>query len=68
MANFKKYLRRTGFILVLILASFGVGLSGGFPIPNFNRKGDSFATPIELVETKEDEGEVELLDFEQKKG
>ncbi len=63
MKTFKKYLRRSGFILMIILASFGIALVGGVPIP-FNRKGDSFKTPIELVEIKDEDSEKEAELFE----
>lgn len=61
MKTFKKYLRRIGFILIIILASYGIALSGGVPIP-LNRKADYFRTPIELVESKEEDTEVESLE------
>lgn len=38
MYRFFKFLRITGFIILILLASFGIGLSGGVPIPSSNTR------------------------------
>jgi hypothetical protein len=46
----QKSLRMLLLILLIFLASIGVGMSGGVPIPIKNKKDDSKETQIELVE------------------
>lgn len=50
MKGFKQALRLTGFILLIILASFGIGIGGGAPIPPSTRKKD----PVEVISEEVD--------------
>jgi len=54
METFKRYLRRIGFILLIVLASIGVGLSGGVPIKTSGRNKQDTVIEVELVEENED--------------
>ena len=54
MKSLKKILRMSGLLLLLILASIGVGFSGGIPVPPLYKKDESLEIKIELVESNED--------------
>lgn len=55
MKRFKKILKLAGFILLMVLASVGIGLTGAAPImpKNRHRLNDNLVK-TELVEAKED--------------
>ena len=55
MERFKKFIRISFFILLIFLASLGVGLSGGVPIPFSNKRREEAEIKIELI--KEDKNE-----------
>lgn len=55
MKSFKRKLRLLGYILLIILASVGIGLGGAITTPPVLRTKDREDTPIELLETKEDD-------------
>ena len=46
------------FICLIILAGFGIGLSGGVPIPPANRKKDPVEVNDEQVEENQEEAEL----------
>ena len=55
MKSFKRKLRLLGYILLIVLASVGIGLGGAITTPPVLRTKDREDTPIELLETKEDD-------------
>jgi hypothetical protein len=55
MERFNKFVRISFFILLIFLASLGVGLSGGVPIPFSNKRREEAEIKIELI--KEDKNE-----------
>jgi hypothetical protein len=55
--NFKKMLRIAGMIMLIALASFGVGLIGGVPIPMNKRRENVIELRIELKESEEHKAE-----------
>jgi hypothetical protein len=55
MKNLKKTMRLLGLFLLIVLASIGIGISGGVPISPSNKREDAFEIKIELVESNEDE-------------
>jgi len=57
MQKVKKALRAFGYILLIVLASFGIGMAGGVPIPSFMGKKDKEQDNIELVEGEETKGD-----------
>lgn len=60
MNGFKRKLRLLGYILLILLASIGIGLGGGVTTPPVLRTKDREDTPIELLETKEeDESDID---------
>jgi hypothetical protein len=61
MKSFKRKLRRFCYFILLILASAGIGLSGGVPIPLFNKKEDYDGGNIEMVENKKKEDDQFML-------
>lgn len=63
MKYLKKVLKLLGFILIITLASIGVGINGAI-FPTFHRQ-DSHSPTIEMVESKDEESEIE--EKEQKK-
>lgn len=50
MLRFKKSLRFLGLILLIILASFGVGMGAGVPISANHKREDANKIKTELVE------------------
>ncbi|SDB31242.1 hypothetical protein SAMN03097699_0642 [Flavobacteriaceae bacterium MAR_2010_188] len=58
MKKFKKIIRLLCLILMILLASIGVGLAGGMPIPiNARREDMTTEVKIEQVDKKEDESD-----------
>jgi hypothetical protein len=53
----KKIMRITGMIMLMALASFGVGLVGGVPIPMNKRRENVIELRIELKESEENKAE-----------
>ena len=51
-------LKLFAFICLLVLASFGIGLSGGVPIPPINKKKDPAEVTDEQVDEKQEEAEL----------
>lgn len=58
MKNLKKTIKLFGFILLIILASVGVGIGGGAPVLPTGKKEDSIEIKVELPESKDNENEV----------
>jgi hypothetical protein len=62
MKRFKRALRLFGFILLIVLASFGIGIGGGAPIPPSTRKKDPVEVISEEVDSeKSNESESKVL-------
>ena len=57
MKTFKKTFRLICLVLLILLASVGIGLSGGAPIPLLRKREDMPVT-IELFESHEDQSDV----------
>lgn len=55
MKSFKRKLRLLGYVVLIILASIGIGLGGAVTTPPVVRTKDRDDTPIELLESKEDD-------------
>lgn len=53
MNRFKLFLRRLLLICLIVLASVGIGLSGGIPIPSFGKREDKQEITNESVESEE---------------
>ena len=51
MERFKKIMKLLALICLIILAGFGVGLTGGVPIPSFGQRNKT-TDNVELVERK----------------
>jgi hypothetical protein len=58
MKRFNKILRLIGLVLLLCLATIGISIGGGVPVPFARRKENTAEIKIELVETKDDESQV----------
>jgi len=57
MKKIKKTLRLTGLAVMIVLASFGVGLSGGVILPVSKRR-EEIVIQVELVEEDEEVEEI----------
>jgi len=66
MKSFKKTVRLLGFIILMVLASAGVGLMGGIPMPTVKRREQTIEIKVELTESNEEE-ESETTNVYQKK-
>ncbi|MGK7392485.1 MAG: hypothetical protein ACNS60_19175 [Candidatus Cyclobacteriaceae bacterium M2_1C_046] len=65
MKSFKKILRLLGLVLLIVLASIGVGFGAGVPIPASNKKEDTIEVTVELVESNEDKTKLTQFDSQQ---
>lgn len=54
MKKIKKTLRLLAFIVLIVLAGLGIGISGGVPIPLSNHRKKSEKENIELMENQEE--------------
>jgi len=53
MNRIKRAIRLFAFVCLIVLASIGVGLSGGVPLPSFSSKRESEKEDIELIENQD---------------
>lgn len=65
MKKLKKFFRITGFVIIVIFASLGVGLVGGIPISQANdKKEDTPIVKVEVADENEEASEESEIDFE----
>ena len=55
MKNFQKTVRLLMWVLLIVLASLGVGISGGVPIPKSTNRKDTEKETIDLTEESDEE-------------
>jgi hypothetical protein len=55
MRSFKKTMKLIGFVLLIVLASLGIGLTGAPPVPVSRKKEDTIEVTTETDETQADE-------------
>ncbi len=65
MERFKNILKLSALALLIVLASVGIGMAGGVPIPSSNKRKDSTDLKIELVESNVDNIRVGQSDIKQ---
>jgi hypothetical protein len=53
MKKIKEVIKLLAFMCLIVLASIGVGLSGGVPLPTFKSRRDPIKEKIELIEDEE---------------
>lgn len=58
MKKLKRMLKLLAFICLIVLAGFGIGLSGGVPIPPASKKKDPVEVNDELVEENQEDSEL----------
>jgi len=58
MNRFKLLLRRFLLIGLIVLASIGIGLTGGIPIPSFGKREDEQEINNEALDAAEEEEEM----------
>jgi len=58
MNRFKLLLRRFLLICLIVLASIGIGLTGGIPIPSFGKREDKQEINNEGLDAAEEEQEM----------
>ncbi len=57
-------LRMLLLICLIVLASVGIGLAGGVPIPLSSKREDKVDVNVELIESKDQEEDAENYDQE----
>lgn len=55
MKSFKKTVKLIGFVLLIVLASVGIGITGAPPVPLSRKKEDTIEVKTESTETQADE-------------
>jgi hypothetical protein len=65
MKSFKKLLRLLGLVFLIVLASVGMSLGGGVPIPPSNKKEDYIEVTVELDESDEEQTELGQFNLKQ---
>ncbi len=65
MKSFKKTLKLLGLVLLIVLASVGIGISGGVSIPPTKKKEDTIEIKVELVESTKDKTALVQFDIKQ---
>lgn len=63
MEKLKKIIRISGLVIMVILASVGLGLVGGVPIPSSSRSKEPIEINIELEESNDEEQEITELNM-----
>lgn len=63
MRKIMKAIRLLGLVLMILLASIGIGLTGGVPVFSNSRKEDQNEIKIELVETEKEDETTKKSDF-----
>ena len=58
MKKIKRVLKLIAFICLLVLASFGMGLSGGVPIPQVNKKKNPAEFTDEQIDVEKEDAEL----------
>lgn len=59
MRSFKKMLRLIGLVLLLVLATMGVGLSGGVPVRSVGKRDEMIEISVQLDEAAENPVDAE---------
>lgn len=62
MKSFKKALRLIGLVLLLILATVGVGLTGGIPLRRTNKRDEIIEINVTVGEETDTSADVERKD------
>jgi hypothetical protein len=65
MKKLKKLLRLLVLICLLVLASFGIGLNGGVPLPVIKRKNSYEEVRIELIDKKDKVSETTKIQIKE---
>ncbi len=55
MKHLKKILRLSGLVMLIVLASVGIGITGAAPVLSKNKETFPVEIKIELVEAREDD-------------
>jgi hypothetical protein len=63
MKSFQKALKLCFLVLIIVLASIGVGIGGGVSVPFSGRKDNDPQIKIELVESKDDATNLTKIDL-----
>lgn len=62
MNRFKLLLRRFLLICLIVLASIGIGLTGGIPIPSFGKREDKQEINNEVLDATEEAEEMSVAE------
>ena len=63
MKSLKKALRLACLVLMICLATVGISIAGGVPVPFSRRKGNDPQIKIELVESKDEKTDLTQIDI-----
>ncbi len=63
MNRFKRLLRRFLLVCLIVLASIGIGLTGGIPIPSVGKREDKQEINKEALDVAEEEKEMPVAEI-----
>ena len=63
MKKLKRVMLLMGFVLLMVLASVGMGVAGAVPIVSTNKRKDAIVIDVEEVDAEDSETDVSLLDI-----
>lgn len=65
MKSLKKIMRLLGLIILIILATVGIGIGGVAPVPLSSKKENTIEIKVELVESNEDKTKLVQFNIKQ---
>ena len=65
MKRFRRTITLLGFVLLIVLASLGMGIAGAVPIPQTNKRKETIVIDVEEVDEEDAETDVLLLNIKQ---
>ncbi len=63
MKKFKRLITLLGFVLLMVLASVGMGIAGAVPMISTNKRKEAIVIDVEEVDINESETDLSLLDI-----
>ena len=61
MKKFRRLITLLGFVLLMVLASLGMGIAGAVPIPQTTKRKEAIVIEVEKVDEEDAETDVSLL-------
>ena len=66
MKKCKRVIKLLGFVLLMVLASVGMGISGAAPVMPTNKREDALVIDAEEVDSEDSETDLSLLDIQKR--